>query len=89
MKKIEMTPVFIKNWKALRKKHYDKSKLDKVIELLAKEEGLPGKYKDHSLSGNWKGFRECHIQDNWLLIYLYDETRLVLTATGTHDDLFK
>ena len=60
-----------------------------VLELLAKEEVLPAKYKDHSLSGKWKGHRECHIEPDWLLIYQTTEDELILIATGSHDDLFK
>ena len=47
--------------------------------------------KDHELSGNWVGYRECHIQPDWLLIYYIENDVLVLTLarTGTHSDLFK
>jgi addiction module toxin, RelE/StbE family len=62
-----------------------------VIEILAKGEPLPEKHKDHPLVSNWSGYRECHIQSDWLLIYKYkdDELILSLTATGTHSDLFQ
>ena len=51
---------------------------------------LEAKYKDHALTGNYKGYRECHIQPDWLLIYQYDnnELYLYLARTGTHSDLF-
>lgn len=57
---------------------------------LANGETLPEKYKDHALSNNWKGHRECHITPDWLLIYRYDDDVLVLTLTrtGSHSDLF-
>ena len=47
--------------------------------------------KDYSLSGNWVGHRECHIQPDWLLVYYYSEDELILTLTrtGTHSDLFR
>lgn len=89
MKKIELTTRFVKNVKSLRKKHYDEKELQKAISLLAADEALPGKYKDHALAGNWKSFRECHIAPDWLLIYRKTETALILVATGSHDDLFK
>lgn len=82
MKQIELTTNFAKNWKALRKKHYDYEKLNTVIELLATTTELPGKYKDHALYGNWQGYRECHIEANWLLIYQTTETKLILIATA-------
>ena len=59
-----------------------------VIALLAKGEALAGKYKDHQLTGNWKGFRECHIRPDWLLIYRIVENELQLTRSGSHSELF-
>ncbi len=66
------------------------SLLDEVIALLAMGEALPQKYKDHALTGNWAGHRECHILPDWLLIYRIEDDVLVLTLsrTGTHSDLF-
>ncbi len=51
---------------------------------------LEAKNRDHALSGNYKGYQECHIQPNWLLIYLIEDDILILTFidTGTHADLF-
>ena len=49
----------------------------------------PAGYHYHALSGNYKGYRECHIRSNWLLLYKTTETEVVFVATGTHDDLFK
>ena len=64
--------------------------LDKVISLLSMGEALPEKNRDHSLSGQWAGHRECHVSPDWLLIYRIDGDILVLTLTrtGTHADLF-
>lgn len=64
--------------------------LNKTIEMLSKGESLPDNYHDHSLSGNWAGHRECHIQPDWLLVYYYEDDVLVLTLsrTGSHSDLF-
>ena len=54
-------------------------------------ESLPEDYRDCNLSGNWSGFRECHIQPDLLLIYRIDDDILVLTLTRaeTHNDLFR
>ena len=64
--------------------------METVIELLAKREPLPPKYKDHALTGDYKGCRECHITPDWLLVYQIqdEELVLILTRTGTHSDLF-
>ncbi len=64
--------------------------LEQVVDFLAKGEILPEKYKDHALSGDYLGFRECHITPDWLLVYAIKNETLVLTLsrTGTHSDLF-
>ena len=64
--------------------------LEEVIAMLAMGETLPDKHKDHALTGNWVGHRECHILPDWLLIYRIEDEVLVLTLarTGTHSDLF-
>ena len=68
----------------------DESKLEEVIDILASGESLPPRYADHSLSGKWKGYRECHIEPNWLLVYSIHDDVLVLAlmSTGTHSDIF-
>ncbi|CDX03942.1 Plasmid stabilisation system protein [Desulfitobacterium hafniense] len=65
-------------------------KRDNIIRLLANGEPLPETNRDHALSGNWIGHRECHVQSDWLLVYRVDNNILVLTLarTGTHSDLF-
>lgn len=64
--------------------------LETIISALASGKPLPPAAKDHALSGRWQGFRECHIQPDWLLIYHIKDDVLVLTLTrtGTHSDLF-
>ena len=64
--------------------------LEEVIDTLLQEKTLDAKYRDHPLSGNYIGFRECHVLSDWLLIYAINRDQLLLTAsrTGTHSDLF-
>ena len=90
MYEIKRTTKFKKDYKLAVKLGLDISKLKIVIQLLAEGKTLPEEYKDHSLSGEWIGHRECHIQLDWLLVYYYSESVLVLTLarTGTHSDLF-
>ncbi len=66
------------------------SLLQDAIRMLSMGEPLPESYRDHVLLGRWAGYRECHIQPDWLLIYRIDENVLVLTLsrTGSHSDLF-
>ncbi|MDM8567940.1 type II toxin-antitoxin system YafQ family toxin [Thiotrichales bacterium HSG1] len=82
------TNLFEKNLKKMLKRGKDKEKLKAVINFLMTQQPLPPKYKDHILVGNWQGFRECHIEPNWLLIYQITTEKLILTDTGTHADLF-
>lgn len=87
---IVWTAQFKKDYKLAMKRHLDIELLDDIIRALSRGETLPQKNKDHSLSGEWAGHRECHIQPDWLLIYRIDDDVLVLTLsrTGTHSDLF-
>lgn len=81
---------FQKDLKLIQKRGYNISLLTEVIKKLANGETLPEKYKDHNLSGNFQGCRECHITPDWLLIYEVSDWNLILylTRTGTHSDLF-
>ena len=90
MLKILMTTRFKKDYKLVKKRGYDISLLNKTVDLIASCEQLPEKYKDHPLSGEYQGCRECHITPDWLLVYeIYKEDLILyLTRTGTHSDLF-
>jgi mRNA interferase YafQ len=88
MLELEYTAQFKRDLKLSKKRGKDLSKLNAIVELLLKEKLLPEKNRDHPLSGSYKDHRECHIEPDWLLIYLPGETILVLVRTGTHSDLF-
>ena len=87
---LKTTAQFRKDYKLAKKRGYNLDLLDQVLNLLLNEEPLEIKHHDHALTGNYTGFRECHIQPDWLLIYMVNDTELILTATrtGTHSDLF-
>ena len=87
---IVWTSQFKKDYKLAMKRHLDIDQLDEVIKVIASGEPLDPKFKDHPLSGDWKGYRECHVQPDWLLVYkLFNDTLiLTLTRTGTHSDIF-
>lgn len=78
-----------KDLKLCQKRNFDFSLMEKVIETLMIPKPLESKNKDHCLSGNFAGFRECHISNDWLLIYRYCDRYLELYRTGTHSDLFR
>ena len=90
MLELVTTSTFRKDLKIAKKRGYDLSLIEFVIDELLKENTLPQKYKDHVLTGNYRGFRECHISPDWLLISAVDKDNLVLivSRTGTHSDLF-
>ncbi len=79
---------FKKDIKRMKKRGKDLKKLKVVINHLVTQEPLPERYKDHSLSGNWTGWRDCHIEPDWLILYKGTEDELILGQTGTHADLF-
>ena len=79
---------FRKDYKRCLKRNSDMNKLHGTIEALMQGKTLEPRYRDHSLRGEYKDCRECHIEPDWLLIYQLTETELVLIRTGTHTDLF-
>ncbi len=87
---IKPTTKFQKDLKRLQKRGYDLSLLTEIIKKLANGETLPEKNRDHNLSGDYSGCRECHITPDWLLVYEIDNGELILylTRTGSHGDLF-
>lgn len=90
MYRIRPTSKFQKDLKRVKRRGYDISLLAGVIKKLAAGEPLAERHRDHELSGDHAGCRECHITPDWLLIYEIDGDALILylTRTGTHSDLF-
>lgn len=87
---IKPSTKFQKDLKKIQKRGYNINLLKETLKILSSGNPLPEKYKDHSLSGNFIGCRECHITPDWLLIYEISNETLILylTRTGTHSDLF-
>lgn len=81
---------FRRDLKAIKKRGLDLELLNSVVDTLAARQPLEEKHRDHALTGDYAGFRECHIQPDWLLIYRVDDEELflLLSRTGTHSDLF-
>ena len=87
---VKPTNRFLKDYKLMEKRNMDMALLDGVIAKLAQGIPLPPANRDHALTGNYSGHRECHVQPDWLLIYRIENDVLVLslTRTGSHSDLF-
>lgn len=87
---IRMSNRFRKDMKLVQRRGYDQRLIFAVIETLADGKKLDEKHRDHLLTGDYGGFRECHITPDWLLVYQYRENELLLllSRTGTHSDLF-
>ena len=87
---VQPTTKFKKDLKVCKSRGYDIELIKEIIKKLANGEKLDDKNRDHDLHGDWEGYRECHVQPDWLLIYKYQEDELILylTRTGTHSDLF-
>lgn len=90
MFKLVTTSQFRKDYKRIKKRGLDLNLLQNVLDNLCSGITLDTKHRDHALTGNYVGFRECHIQPDWLLIYSINQDQLILVAsrTGSHSDLF-
>lgn len=88
--RLVLTGKFKKSLKLAKKRGLNLNLMDNIVTTLQRGLPLDEKYRDHELKGKYKGFRECHIQSDWLLIYLVENDVLTLTLvdTGTHADLF-
>ncbi len=80
---------FKKNLELMIQRGKDPEKIKRVIIVLVNEQPLEKRFRDHSLTGNYSGFRDCHIEPDWLLIYRVESGILYLERTGSHSDLFK
>ena len=88
MKPISRTNRFEKDVKKMKKRGKSFSVFKQVITNIANNEILEPKFEDHKLVGDYDGTRECHIEPDWLLIYINTKDELILVRTGTHADLF-
>ena len=90
MYEIQHSTKYKRQYKNILKRGYDVKLLQDVVCTLATGKPLPAKYRDHPLHGEYRGYRECHITPDWLLVYKIkaDVLILVLHRTGTHSDLF-
>lgn len=89
MRKITQTTKFKRDYKKIAASgRYSVDDFLTLVECLAKDEPLPEKFCDHALIGEWKGYRECHIKPDWLLIYRKVEAELILVRIGSHSELF-
>ena len=88
---IRKTSRYRKSLKKMLRRGKDIRKISAVVRMLAMGETLPPQYRDHALSGDLEGLRDCHIENDWGLFYFYTTTGeliLTLSDTGTHSDLF-
>ena len=88
MRRLETTKRFQRDLKRTKRRGKDLNKLWMVVERLLEGEPLAPQHRPHALSGNWRTFRECHVEPDWLLVWRENEDALILVRTGTHADLF-
>ena len=86
---VRITSRYKKSLKKMLKRGKDIKKISAVVRMLANGETLPPQFRDHALSGDLIGFRDCHIENDWVLIYKIQNDILILTLadTGTHSEL--
>ena len=83
-----VTTRFKRDYKKAVKQGKDLAKLDSVMEYLVEEKTLPANLSDHALSGDYKGYRECHVSPDWLLMYNIEKDEIWFVRTGSHSELF-
>jgi len=89
VKHLDLSGRFRRDLKKVIKRRWDQNKLDAIITLLRMDEPLPLNARPHRLTGDWKGYWECHVGPDWLLIYKDSNGEVRLARTGTHADLFE
>ncbi len=88
MKVLKFSTRFQKDVRLCQKQGKDLNKLEKVLEILKSDKSIPAQYKDHPLHSNWLGYRDLHIEPDWILIYKIQNNEIVLlAATGTHSHI--
>ena len=81
---------FERDAKLAKKRGKDMEKLATLVDMLTRNETLPSRYRDHALSGNYAGRRDCHLEPDWLVIYrLIGDDEVRLERMGSHADLFR
>jgi mRNA interferase YafQ len=88
MLELHVTRAFKKDAKKAKRQRLDLSLLEDVVARLRQQTSLPPRFRDHSLTGNYKNCRECHLHPDWLLIYEVIENTLILHRLGSHSELF-
>lgn len=90
MYQVKFTNKFKKSYKLMKKRGYDMKLLESIIDTLRQGKKLEAKHHNHALTGDFRGYHECHIKPDWLLVYLIENDILTLTMinTGSHSDLF-
>ena len=89
-REVRLTSGFKRDYKKAKSQGKDIDLLLKIVEMLANDKPLPEKHRDHALGGNWKGYRECHITPDWLLVYRKTDANhlvLLLARVASHSDL--
>lgn len=91
MLEVYFSAKFRRDYKRIQKQGKNVDQLLKIVDILAAEQPLDPKYRDHAMTGDFIGYRECHIEPDWLLVYKVEQDALLLTLTrtGAHSDLFR
>ncbi|MEX3630577.1 MAG: type II toxin-antitoxin system YafQ family toxin [Burkholderia sp.] len=83
-----LSSAFKRDVKRAQKRGKDTAKLRRLMQLLLDQQPLPPAYRDHPLKGEWSGYRDAHVEPDWLLLYRVEPSTIYFARTGTHADLF-
>jgi mRNA interferase YafQ len=89
MLELRTTATFNRDLKRMKRRGKDLARLAAVLDSLAAGNPLPERCREHRLSDNWRGFWDCHVEPDWLLLYERTPDAIILARTGTHGDLFR
>lgn len=89
MRELQLTNTFKKDMKRQKKRGKSKEKLQSVMRTICRDGDAPRDCRPHNLVGNFANYRECHIEPDWLLVYVVEEEQVIFYRTGTHSDLFR
>jgi mRNA interferase YafQ len=88
MRSLRLSGAFKRDMRKIGRRGYDAARLDTIVGKICAGEPLPLTSRPHPLKGDWKGYMECHIAPDWLLIFRIASDEVLLARTGTHSDLF-
>jgi mRNA interferase YafQ len=88
MRQLDFKPRCLRDLKKIKRREWNEEPLYEALGMLMRDGSLPPHFRPHKLSGEYAGLWECHIENDWLLVYDITDNKIIVYRTGTHSDLF-